>query len=161
MQPEEFLVLVAPLGIAVAGFAGLVSAFHHETTWTEQAFVRLQSLVIAAFVVTFFCLWPLVLLFAGVDAHDVWRLGSAAMLLYHVQILVRRGRALRRAGHRLSELVRWYVAVVVYPLQVVHLLNALVWASFAAYAAGIVAMVWIASAFFYGFVLDARQRPTR
>ncbi len=161
MQPEEFLVLVAPLGLAIAGFAGLVGAFHHESAWTDQAFVRLQSLVIAAFAMTFFALWPLILLFAKVDPPEVWRLGSAFMLLYHVQILIRRGRALRRAGLRLRDLVRWYVAVLVYPLQVVHLLNVLLWASFAAYAAGIIVQLWIASAFFYGFVLDARRRPAR
>ena len=144
----------------MAGFAGLVSAFHTERVWNVEAFVRLQSLVIAAFAVTFMALWPVVALFAGVtDRPDLWRAASAVMLVYHLQILVRRARALRRVGRPLSSLVRWYVGILVYPLQIVQLLNIVWWGSFGAVAAGVFTQIWIASAFFYGFVLDVRREP--
>jgi len=160
VRPEEFLVLVAPLGVAIAGFSGLVSAFHPQRAWSSAEFVRLQSLVIASLAVTFFALVPVVVLFATADQAEVWRIGSAAQLLYLAQIRIRRLRALHRAGQSWQALAPWYVDVLFYPLLVIDLLNVVLWGTFVPYAAGVVFQLWISSAFFYGFVLDLRKRAS-
>jgi len=157
VRPEEFLVLVAPLGVAIAGFAGLVSAFRPQHAWSSVEFVRLQSLVIASLGVTFFALSPVVVLFATTDQADVWRIGSAMQLLYFAQIRIRRLRALHRAGGSFRALTTWYIDVLFYPLVVISLINIVLWESFAPYAAGVVFQLWVSSAFFYGFVLDLRK----
>ena len=152
--------LVAPLGVAIAGFAGIVSAFHPQRAWGPPEFVRLQSLVIASLAVTFSALWPVVVLFATTDQTDLWRIGSATQILYVGQIRIRRLRALRRAGRTWRELAPWYVDVPFYPLQIINLFNIALWGSFAPYAAGVLFQLWVASAFFYSFVLDIRRPET-
>ena len=137
MRPDEFLLLVAPLGIGLAGFSGLVSAFHPRRNWNPADFVRLQSLVIASFAVTFFALWPVVLL-AVMDPTDVWRIASASHILYLAQIRIRRLRSLRRTGRSWRDFAPWYIDVLFYPLQVLAVLNVVLWGSFAPYAAAVV-----------------------
>ena len=81
-SPNEILILLAEVSVAVAGFAGIVGAIAKPAGDTERA--DLKALVAGAVGVLFFSLLPLVIALLPIANEAFWRLMAACLAVYVV-----------------------------------------------------------------------------
>jgi hypothetical protein len=78
-DPVETLRLLVEVGVAVAGFSGVVVVLGRgsERPWSPIERYRLENLLGTSLTVLFLSLVALILLHAGMDPATSWRIGSA------------------------------------------------------------------------------------
>jgi hypothetical protein len=102
VEGADALGLIAEVGIAIAGFAGVVAALRAPggNIRPYPAF-RIGVLIGLSASVVLLSMLPSTLHFAGVSGHGIWRLSSSVMVLLIAAILlgsIRSVARLRRAG---------------------------------------------------------------
>ena len=114
MEPQDLLIVSAELGVAIAGFAGVVSVFgaRRREEWSFVERFRLESLLTASLTTVALALLGLVLLAADVESSSAWRLSSSAWALSAVFFLSRSYSRLRVALAEGGTVSRPYSAAV-------------------------------------------------
>jgi len=103
MRPEEILTTLAQLGIAVAGFSGIVvvlGARVREGAVLEN--VLLNVLLTGSVGVVLWALIPLLMLSAQIQDHVVWVVASAGWSAQQVLVLVMRAYQARRMSSQVA-----------------------------------------------------------
>jgi hypothetical protein len=91
VRDQFFFLSVAGLGMSVAGFAGLVSAFRRGEAWDRVELWRLRSIARLSFLVVFLGLavFP-VYTFLGDEAATIRSMSAAIVGLYVIEIVLAR-----------------------------------------------------------------------
>jgi len=85
MRDAFFFLSIAGLGVSVAGFAGLVTAFRRrDEAWTRNELWRLRAIPRFSFVLVFLALAPFPLFALTGDETLVIRIVSALIVLVHL-----------------------------------------------------------------------------
>jgi hypothetical protein len=96
MQPEEILTTLAQLGVAIAGFSGIVVALAKPAPGASAATRSLLSvLLLASSGVVIWALTPLIMLSAQVPARTTWIVSSAGWSFQQAFALAQRVYQLR------------------------------------------------------------------
>jgi hypothetical protein len=98
VEHEGFLTTIAEVGIAVAGFSGIVAVLgrRSEGDWSEADRLRLRLLLLVSFNTVLLSLLPMFLSAAGV-VEEVWRAASGICLVYLLGIALYRVPQIARA----------------------------------------------------------------
>jgi hypothetical protein len=98
MNPTDLLTTLAQLGVALAGFSGIVSVLGTRASgeWSSWERTLLAVLLATSGGVILWSLLPLLLLASGLAEGRVWRLSSASWVVAQVAVL----------SHRVRQVVR-------------------------------------------------------
>jgi hypothetical protein len=119
LQHSEILIVVAECGVALAGFAGLISVFGSSKRMLD--FTRLLGMVKNSLTAAAFALLPFAPFSLGVPDSLVWRGSAIVFFLVHTSVVI-------HAWVKLAELRRTAAATVgraayfTYPAGVVSIL---------------------------------------
>jgi hypothetical protein len=80
MNESDVLLSMAEIGVALLGFAAIVSVFRQRDTWRPDG--RFWAMVAAGVGTLVFSLLPLPFLFRGIDPPSIWQTCSALFGLY-------------------------------------------------------------------------------
>jgi hypothetical protein len=99
LQYESVLTSVIEVGIATAGFSGIIAVLGRRSQgeWRTADLVRMSILLQASFAAILLSFLPMVLDGAGLSEPTVWRIASACFIAYAAIFGVRRLRQIRRA----------------------------------------------------------------
>jgi hypothetical protein len=99
MAPEDILATTAEIGIALAGFSGIVAVLgaRAQGAWSGADRFHLTMLLETSFAAVLWSFVPLVLLSAEVGPERVWLLTSAAYVGYMLLQFPRRTRQISSA----------------------------------------------------------------
>jgi hypothetical protein len=113
VEGADALGLIAEVGIAIAGFAGVVAAFRAPGGRIRPyAAFRIGVLIGWSASAVLLSMLPLTLHFAGVSGHGIWTVSSSVMVLSIVAIslfAVRAVSRLERAGEEGPPGLRFFV----------------------------------------------------
>ena len=110
MPLPESLQTIAEVGVALAGFSGLVVAFRKKTgPLTEVEKYRLQVLLTMAFGAVFLSFLPEVLTSLELQAGRAWSYSGFALCFYSIIFLSWWLRATRNFIHTFPEIFHWTV----------------------------------------------------
>ena len=98
MSEAETLRLIAEIGIAVAGFSGVVVALGRRAGGSWEA-GRLWMLLVQALGAALFAFAPLLLETAGLSASLNWRFSNGALGLFNVGVIVGVAVTMRASRH--------------------------------------------------------------
>ena len=105
MQPADLLITLAQLGVAIAGFSGIVVVLAKPAQGTSPVDRTLLSvLLVSSSGVVIWALTPLVLLSARVSEQTTWIVSSAGWSIQQALALARRAYQLRRSGESAGNL---------------------------------------------------------
>lgn len=96
MPPEDVLLMMAQLGVAIAGFNGVATALGHGAQTGQRRGVVGSVLITAAAAVIVWSVVPLVLLTSPIAPTTIWRCSSLGWCVIHVGLVVFRERQGRR-----------------------------------------------------------------
>jgi hypothetical protein len=82
VQGADSLFVLAEISIGLAGFTGITAALYARGTWHPHDTWRTVSLLVMSFGALAFALTPYALLSVGVADPPVWRISSAAFVVY-------------------------------------------------------------------------------
>jgi hypothetical protein len=99
VDPEGILTTLAEVGIALAGFSGIVAVLGGRAgdTWSEVDRLRLSLLVHTSFAAVIWSFAPLLLTAADLSTAIVWQVTSGAYVAYLLVVLAYRSRQMRAA----------------------------------------------------------------
>ena len=101
MEPETVLSAATEVGIAIAGFTGIVAAISRtRAAWSPQARVYFSILLGMSVAAVAFALLPMLLSIAGTAETTVWTVSSGLYVVYVVALSMIRSIQLGRAGIR-------------------------------------------------------------
>lgn len=149
MPGEALLIGIATIAVVVAGFAAIAPGLASDRAgWTVGQGFRLRGIVSTSFNVTFESLLPAVIFPALDDARTTIVVSSALVFVYALFVIGVRTRQLVRSG---MPWVRWtrFVAASGFTATALFGLNALVFASLAAYALALCIQLSVAAISFY------------
>ena len=168
MSEAENLHIVAEVGIALAGFSGVIVALGHrsEGPWDIG---RLWLLLTQALGAVIFSFVPLLLDAAGLEASAHWRLSNGAMSVFgfgivigiSVEFSIFRRRSLRdlvRQWSWLGGLRLWVTASLLYTFLAVHAFG-----GFPGSGAffNLLGLVWLLAMASMNFILLLLAKPAR
>lgn len=89
MAEAETLRTLAEVGIALAGFTGIVAVLGRRARgdWTPVELARMRLLLEASLGVVFFALVPVLLQMAVRSQQAVWRLSNVFSAVFHISIM--------------------------------------------------------------------------
>jgi len=91
-QPDMVLTSAIEVGIAIAGFTGIVIALSKRDAETNSRALLVSILLLTSIASVFFSFLPMLLSLAGLADPTVWRTSSAAFLIYMAAVLAYRVR---------------------------------------------------------------------
>jgi hypothetical protein len=120
MLPEDVLLMMAQLGVAIAGFNGVATALSHGERRNRGRGLIGSILITASAAVTLWSVIPLVLLTTAIDPSLIWRGSSLGWAVYQVGVLLFRARQARRLGFTSSPLANVFrlLSLVAVVLQI-------------------------------------------
>ncbi len=104
MTGQPLFLTIAGLSLSVAGFAGLLTAFRREGSWTATDLWRLRGIVRLSFIAMFLALTPAALFL--IEPTDAFALGAGSVPVASVYALEALGLLRERAR---SGTARWLV----------------------------------------------------
>lgn len=140
------------VGIAIAGFTGIVIALSRRDGDESARALLVSILLLASIASVFFAFLPMLLSLGGMGDASVWRACSAIFLVYIVGVGVYRWRQIgtaRRASPAVVAGGSLFLAAVLLQLP-----NILVWGAAGPYLVLIVAYVLYAFSIFVALVWD-------
>ncbi len=158
MEIPGFLQTIADIGVAIAGFSGLIVALRKSAgPLTGVQKYRLQILLSLAFGAMFLSLLPELLLSSGIMADWIWKVSSSVLCLYSVVFLIWWTRASLQVKRTDPEIFNWPAwsrmtvgHVVVVLVQLAFLFSVFDLTGTAAFSAG---LIW--------YLLHSAQQFTR
>ncbi|MBK7948034.1 MAG: hypothetical protein IPK00_04695 [Deltaproteobacteria bacterium] len=127
MPPEDVLLMMAQLGVAIAGFNGVAAALSQGEPRSLRRGVIGSVLITASASVIAWSVIPLVLLTTAMDPGFVWRGSSAGWALSQIGLLVFRDRQARRLAFAPNPVAR-VLRILALITSALQLWNAAVWA---------------------------------
>jgi len=102
MEFEKIFIALAEIGVAIAGFSGVVAVFgaRSEGQWTPDDRLRLAFLLACSMTVVFFSLLPFPMTALHVPATVVWRVASGLLAVWLILADILAFRSVARARHR-------------------------------------------------------------
>jgi hypothetical protein len=99
---EKVFIALAEIGVAIAGFSGVVAVFgaRSEGQWTPDDRLRLAFLLACSMTVVFFSLLPFPMTALHVPATVVWRVASGLLAVWLILADILAFRSVARARHR-------------------------------------------------------------
>ncbi len=91
-QPDMVLTSAIQVGIAIAGFTGIVIALSKRDADAKSRALLVSILLLSSIGSVFFSFLPMLLSLAGLDAATVWGASSVAFLLYIIAVIAYRWR---------------------------------------------------------------------
>ena len=89
MEMTESLTTFAELAIALAGFAGLLTAFQKkQITWSDQERFRIRMLLMVCFGIMAFALMPKVFVDGAIAQELMWRVLTVGWSLFAIYLCV-------------------------------------------------------------------------
>jgi len=156
MAPEDILTTTAEIGIALAGFSGIVAVLgrRSEGAWSGADRVRLAMLLETSFAAVLWSFAPLVLLSAEVAPERVWLLTSGGYVGYMLLQFPRRTRQMTSVDRVDPDapVGPWYLAFVISGAVAHTLLQLVNVAWLRAPWPHIVAVLWALTLGFVNFV---------
>ncbi len=128
MQGADSLFVLAEISIGLAGFTGITAALYARGTWHPHDTWRAVSLLVMSFGALGFALIPYGLLSIGVPDAALWRILSAAFVVYTVIGAVAAVRfhppdASSVPSYRVIGLIMWVVSSLNAVAQVLNALG--------------------------------------
>ena len=160
MKGEGLLLTLAQIGLALAGFAGLVTVFRQAgRAWIPQEIAGMKLIFEHTFAEVFFALIPFPFFYLLEAEPHVWKISSlllACFIVFNVFINVRRSRKLVSQGtppRRKKAFLYIFLPVtaLIFALQI---LNAIIWAGVANYIWGLLWLLVAPSVQFFHFILS-------
>jgi hypothetical protein len=114
---EKVFIALAEIGVAIAGFSGVVAVFgaRSEGQWTPDDRLRLAFLLTCSMTVVFFSLLPFAMAALHVPAKVVWRAASGLLAIWLILadvIAFRSAARVRRKFHSESRpWLKWLVRI--------------------------------------------------
>jgi len=147
MPLPESLQTIAEVGVALAGFSGLVVAFRKKSgPLTEVEKYRLQVLLALSFGAMFLSFLPEVLGSLELESNDAWTYSGFALCLYSIIFLSWWIRATRNFIHTFPEIFHWsvFTRMIIGHVGVIVLLLSAIFSllSVKAAAAFVIALIW-------------------
>ena len=101
MEFEKVFIALAEIGIAIAGFSGVVAAFgvRGAGQWTADDRLRLAILLTCSMTVVFFSLLPFAMTAMYIPATVVWRVASVLLAMWLILANILGFRSIARARH--------------------------------------------------------------
>jgi hypothetical protein len=123
---QDLLIVAAELGVAIAGFTGVISVFGSRSreSWSVIERFRIESLLSASLAAVALALLGLALVAADADGSLVWNVSSIAWLAWALVTQIRlfpRFRKARSEGGTIStpyNIAVWAAAATVAALQI-------------------------------------------
>ena len=158
MQVLQSLQTIAEIGIAFAGFSGLIVALRKNTgPLTDVEKYRLQILLALAFGAMFLSFLPELLQSYEIEAQKVWIYASSVLALYSIIFLFWWISASRRIMRIVPEIFNWFAFsrmaaghVAIVSLQIAVVFSWLVEKGAAVY---VIALIW--------YLMNAAQQFAR
>jgi hypothetical protein len=162
---DDFLLTVAEIAVAFAGFAGLVTVLARRPSGAEREFelVRLRDLLLLSLLAAAFALFPRLPALFGADDELTWRLSSAVLAAawggFGIQGLLA-GTRLSRVGTRPFSKPLFWANLVVHLSSMTALAMVAVDVSIvstlrpAVYSATLFALLYLAGAYFVALFLS-------
>lgn len=102
MQDSDLLQTVAEVGIAVAGFSGVVAFLGERARgdWRVVDLFRFNNLLSSSIAASLLSFAPILIFRLGASESNAWRCSSGLIAAYMLIELVRYGRGLRRLPER-------------------------------------------------------------
>jgi hypothetical protein len=99
---EKSFIALAEIGVAIAGFSGVVAAFGVRAAgpWTADDRLRLAFLVTCSMTVVFFSMLPIAMSAMHMSAPVVWRIASGLLAIWLILADILAFRSVARARHR-------------------------------------------------------------
>jgi hypothetical protein len=166
MEGESFLLTVAQLGFALAGFAALLSVFRRtETRWSFSELAGQSLIIESSLSAALFALLPFPLFY--VVGETVWQLCSALLVIFFVLWgsfdYRRTGQASRRDQlfiNRLSPSSLLYLLALI-GVALLQLANVLDGGTVPSYMAGLLWLLIAAGSQFMIFIYNYSRMNTR
>lgn len=91
-QPDMILTSAIQVGIAIAGFTGIVIALSKRDGGEDSRAILVSILLLTSIGTVFFSFLPMLLSLAGLDDATVWTASSATFLIYIAVVFAYRAR---------------------------------------------------------------------
>lgn len=158
MPADDVLLMMAQLGVAIAGFNGIVAAVDRGERRSIERRVMSSVLVTAAASVIAWSVVPLVLLAMSIPAERVWQGSSLGWAAAQTVIMVFRQRQARRLGLVVTRTVAVFMGAVLAAL-VLQLWNAIFAAQAWPHLVGLAVSLLVAMGSFFLLVHDGEDEP--
>ena len=155
MDGESLLTSAIEVGIALAGFSGIVAVLgrRNQGSWSSAEKLRLQLLLQTSFSAVLFAMLPLFLLSMKITESSIWRLSSGIWLIYIVIEATMRIREISRIRAESAEpFPRAYFAFIASGLLLVTLFQLFNVVSLAEASPHLLAIIWSIIVAFLQFV---------
>lgn len=163
MKGESFLLTLAQIGLALAGFAGLISVFRKSgRDWIPQEVAGMKLIFEHTFAEVFFALLPFPLFYIFESEPRAWKLSSlllACFFAFDFSINAIRLRKLTAKGappRRRKAFLYIFMPVTVLS-AILQVLNLFVWGSVSNYIWGLLWLLVAPSVQFFHFILSFEQ----
>jgi hypothetical protein len=113
VEHSDTLLTIAEIAVAFAGFSSIVVVFQNRDSgsWEPLDFIRYRSMLVGSLMTALFTAVPLVVSWLAVPPSLVWRVSSAAMLLWFAVIIVVQFRIRSFFPSRAGQ-VRWVAFIL-------------------------------------------------
>jgi hypothetical protein len=155
MDGESLLTAAIEVGIALAGFSGIVAVLGRRTEggWSIADKIRLQLLLQTSFSTILFAMLPLFLLSMRIAPSSIWRISSGIWLVYIAVDVPVRMRQIARSREESAETISTrYVASLAAGLMAVFLVQLLNAVSLAQAWPHLLAVIWTIVVAFIQFI---------
>ena len=115
MEYGDVFIALAEIGVAIAGFSGIVAVFGTRSAgqWTPDDRLRLAFLLVCSLTVVFFSLLPFAISALHLPATVLWRAASGLLAIWLVLADIVAFRRIGRVRHEFqSDSRRWLKALV-------------------------------------------------
>jgi hypothetical protein len=159
MKGESFLLTIAQIALALAGFAGIIGAFRQaEREWKPQEIAGLQLMLEHTFAAVLFALLPFPLFFVLSLQIKVWSIASSLLAGFLIlEFIIQRRRiillSVRGAAPRRSSGLKYFFFPPTAIFAVIQVVNAYWWHSLSGYSWGLLWLLVAPSIQFFHFVL--------
>lgn len=159
MEGENFLSCIAQLGIAVAGFAGILTIFKKRSKeWLPNEFAGMKLIVAFSFGMTAISLTAFPIFFIYEENSFTWKVCSlilALFLAYEVIVQFRLKITLTKIGFGPRGAMRFNIVVLILPtiLSILNFTNAFI-GEFTIFGFGLLLMLFITMQQFSVFLIS-------
>ena len=115
MEHADVFLGLAEIGVAIAGFSGIVAVFGARSAgqWTPEDRLRLAFLLVCSLTVVFFSLLPFPMTALHLPVKALWRTASGLLAIWLILANFLALRSIARAQYRFQSKPRVWLKVVV------------------------------------------------
>ncbi len=157
MNWSEALSAAITVGISIVGFSGIIAAIGRRSAgnWTASDQLLLRILLTSSSAAIVFAFLPFIFLDTGLDPVLFWKIGSGAIFVWFLGIIVLRKNQAGKTGANIQIYTPWVSALLFFPTLFVLLLNVAVLGAPWPYVIGVTVSLVTAFRTFAHLLLDS------